>query len=98
LGYESVEDIVGSMAMLKRITIKIIWCLGFSGSDGCRNCCQSTPDLVQTENLVVDRLILESPLSNIYETSKVASDEMGIPEFIFDMSFNNLIMKLIFQT
>jgi hypothetical protein len=92
LGYEFAEDIVGSMAMLKTNYDQnhfVLW--GFSMGAMAAATAVNRPDLVeycQIENLVVDRLVLESPLSNIYETSKVASDEMGIPEFIFDMSFD----------
>jgi hypothetical protein len=92
LGYEFAEDIVGSMAMLKKDYNQnhfVLW--GFSMGAMASATAVNRPDLVeycQSENLIVDKLILESPLSNIYETTKVASDEMGIPEFIFDMSFN----------
>lgn len=92
LGYEFAEDIVGSMAMLKKDFGQshfVLW--GFSMGAMASATAVNRPDLVEyceKENLVVNKLILESPLSNIYETTKVASDEMGIPEFIFDMSFN----------
>jgi pimeloyl-ACP methyl ester carboxylesterase len=92
LGYEFAEDIVGSMAMLKKNfsqTHFVLW--GFSMGAMASATAVNRPDLIdycKNEGLVVDKLILASPLSNIYETSKVASDEMGIPKFIFDMSFN----------
>ena len=40
------------------------------------------------QNVKVNKLILDSPLSNIYETARVESERIGIPGFIYDMSFN----------
>jgi pimeloyl-ACP methyl ester carboxylesterase len=92
LGYEFAEDITGAMKMLKDNYGQnefVLW--GFSMGAMASAITVNRPDLVefaQNEGLKVDKLILDSPLSNIYATTKVESENMGIPGFIFDMSFN----------
>lgn len=92
LGYEFAEDIVASMKMLKDRYQQedfVLW--GFSMGAMASATAINRPDLaayMEEEGLKVHKLILASPLSNIYETTKVASDEMGVPDFIYNMSFN----------
>ncbi|MGW8121616.1 alpha/beta hydrolase [Roseivirga echinicomitans] len=92
LGYEFAEDITGAMKMLKDQYEQnefVLW--GFSMGAMASAIAVNRPDLVefiQSEGLKVDKLILDSPLSNIYATTKAESENMGIPGFIFDMSFN----------
>ena len=92
LGYEFAEDITGAMKMLKEEYSQnefVLW--GFSMGAMASAVTVNRPDLVefaQNEGLKVDKLILDSPLSNIYETARVESERIGIPEFIYNMSFN----------
>lgn len=92
MGYEFAEDIT---AVLKTAKAKygqtnfVLW--GFSmGAMGSATA-MARPDLQEfmtSENIKVEKLILASPLSNVYETLAGTSADMGIPGFIFDMSYD----------
>ncbi len=91
MGYEFAEDITAVLGMLKSRYGQdqfVLW--GFSmGAMGSATA-MVRPDLqsfMKQENVRVDKLILTSPLSNVYETLATASEDMGIPRFIFDMSY-----------
>ena len=45
-------------------------------------------DMMAANGLTVEKLILASPLSNVQATLRVAADNMGIPGFISNMSYN----------
>ncbi len=93
LGYEFAEDITASMKMLKdRYNQKefVLW--GFSMGAMASATAVNRPDLVEyqeKEGLKVNKLILASPLSNIKETSRIAGAEMGVPNFIFNISWKH---------
>lgn len=92
MGYEFAEDVTAVLKMLKANYGQdqfVLW--GFSMGAMASATAMVRPDLqdfMQQENLKVDKLILASPLSNVYETMVTASADMGIPRFIFDMSYN----------
>lgn len=92
LGYEFAEDITASMKVLKDRYAQnefVLW--GFSMGAMASATAVNRPDLVefqQKEGLKVTKLILASPLSNIRETTRLAGAEMGIPNFIFNQSWN----------
>lgn len=91
MGYEFAEDITASMKMLKEIYQQeefVLW--GFSMGAMASATAINRPDLLeeqQREGVVINKLILASPLSNIKETARVAGAEMGIPNFIFNESW-----------
>lgn len=91
MGYEFAEDITASMKMLKEIYQQeefVLW--GFSMGAMASATAINRPDLVATqqkEGLLVSKLILASPLSNIKETARVAAADMSIPNFIFNESW-----------
>ncbi len=93
LGYEFAEDIVGSMEMLKDEygqTDFVLW--GFSMGAMASAITVNRPDLVQFQKdngLTVRKLILDSPLSNVKETSRLAGKDMGIPNFIFNIAWGS---------
>lgn len=91
MGYEFAEDITAALKMLKDNYDQdqfVLW--GFSmGAMGSATA-MNRPDLqefMKAENLNVEKLILASPLSNVYETLATAGADMGIPGFILDMSY-----------
>lgn len=92
MGYEFAEDITAVLGMLKSRYGQehfVLW--GFSmGAMGSATA-MVRPDLqnyLKQEGVSVEKLILTSPLSNVYETLATASSDMGIPRFIFDMSYD----------
>lgn len=92
MGYEFAEDITAVLRTLKSNYGQsqfVLW--GFSmGAMGSATA-MARPDLqefMNAEELNVEKLILASPLSNVYETLATASADMGIPGFIFDMSYD----------
>lgn len=92
MGYEFAEDITAVLRTLKSNYGQdqfVLW--GFSmGAMGSATA-MARPDLqdfMKAEGLTVEKLILASPLSNVYETLATASTDMGIPRFIFDMSYD----------
>lgn len=92
MGYEFAEDITAVLGMLKSRYDQndfVLW--GFSmGAMGSATA-MVRPDLkdyLKQENIRVEKLILTSPLSNVYETLATASADMGIPRFVFDMSYD----------
>lgn len=98
LGYEFAEDIVGSMKMLKEEysqTDFVLW--GFSMGAMGSAVAVNRPDLVQfqkEQGLTVHKLILDSPLSNIKETARVEGENMGIPNFIFNLAWGSFDKKI----
>ncbi len=92
MGYEFAEDIAASMRMLQirfGQSDFVLW--GFSmGAIGSATAI-NRPDLREalTENgITVDKLILGSPVSNVEKTLRYASQNMSIPGFVFDQTFN----------
>lgn len=92
MGYEFSEDVTAVLKMLKANYGQdqfVLW--GFSMGAMASATAMVRPDLqdfMQQENLNVEKLILASPLSNVYETMATAGADMGIPRFIFDMSYS----------
>ena len=92
LGYEFAEDITASMQMLKDKYNQqefVLW--GFSMGAMASAITVNRPDLVEYQKangLVVNKLILASPLSNAEKTSWVGAQDMGIPRFIFDAAWS----------
>lgn len=92
MGYEFAEDVTAVLKMLKTNYGQdqfVLW--GFSMGAMASATAMVRPDLqdfMQQENLKVEKLILASPLSNVYETMATAGADMGIPRFIFDMSYD----------
>ena len=92
LGYEFAEDITASMQMLKSTYGQqefVLW--GFSMGAMASAITVNRPDLVEFQEangLVVKKLILASPLSNVKETSWVEGQRMGIPKFIFNTAWS----------
>lgn len=99
LGYEFAEDIVGSMKMLNDQHGQTDFVLyGFSMGAMASAVAVNRPDLVQFQKenrLTVNKLIFDSPLSNIKETSRVAGQEMGIPDFIFNLTWGAFDKKIV---
>lgn len=93
LGYEFAEDIVGSMKMLNERFEQTDFVLyGFSMGAMASAIAVNRPDLVQFQKdngLKVHKLILDSPLSNVKETSRLAGKKMGIPDFIFNLAWGS---------
>lgn len=92
LGYEFAEDLVAAMVMLRGREAQkefVLW--GFSMGGMGSALAVNRPDLVQyvkNENISVNRLILDSPISNAKEVAWVGGQEMGIPRFVFDQAWN----------
>ena len=92
MGYEFAEDVAAVMKTAKDKydqTNFVLW--GFSMGAMASATAMVRPDLqkfMNSENIKVEKLVLASPLSNVYETLATASKDMGIPGFIFDMSYN----------
>lgn len=98
LGYEFAEDIVGTMKMLKEDYSQnefVLW--GFSMGAMASAVAVNRPDLVQFQEdngIKVKKLILDSPLSNIKETSRLEGAKMGIPNFIFNIAWGSFDKKI----
>lgn len=92
MGYEFSEDIGGVMQMLNDRYQQdhfVLW--GFSMGAMASATSVNRPEvqeMMSNKGLTVDKLILASPLSNVQETLRAASQDMGIPGFIFNMSYN----------
>ncbi len=93
MGYEFAEDIVGTMTMLQTRFNQdefVLW--GFSMGAMASATAMHRPDLVEVleeNNIQVKKLILASPLSNVEKTLRAASQDMNIPGFIFNITYNS---------
>lgn len=92
MGYKFSEDVGAVMKMLHYQYGQdnfVLW--GFSMGAMASATAVNRPevqDMMQANGLTVEKLILASPLSNVQKTLRVASDNLGIPGFISDMSYN----------
>ena len=91
MGYEFAEDIVGTIRMLQIRYAQnrfVLW--GFSmGAMGSATA-MARLDLtavLKENNLIVEKLILASPVSNVEEVLKVGARQRNIPEFLFGITF-----------
>ena len=98
MGYEFSEDIAASLKMLKKEYGNNHFVLyGFSMGAMASATYMNRADLQQEmskEGIVVDKLILASPLSNVKATLKFSSDEMGIPDFLFNVAYGEFNKKI----
>jgi pimeloyl-ACP methyl ester carboxylesterase len=92
MGYKFAEDIASSILMLsekknqKRFTV-----YGFSMGAMASMTLVGRPDLQELlgqHQLSVEKLILDSPLSNVQETLWLEAKKMGLPKFLFDITFS----------
>ena len=92
MGYEFSEDIGAVMKLLNEKYGQdefVLW--GFSMGAMASATAVNRPevqDMMTERGIKVNKLILASPLSNVYKQLRTSSDHMGIPGFIFDMSYD----------
>ncbi len=91
MGYKFAEDLLGAattMHIAKGQNSIVLY--GFSMGGMAIQELIGNPKLkkeLDKENIAVDRIILDSPLSNVKETIWVSSKELKLPRFIFDKAW-----------
>ena len=91
MGYRFSEDIASSLKMLKtKFDHRHFVLYGFSMGSMASATYMNRVDLqkeMAKEAIAVDKLILASPLSNVKATLKFSSENMGIPDFLFEAAY-----------
>ncbi len=91
MGYKFAEDLLGAIHILSKDKEQKHFILyGFSMGGMAIQELVGDPRFrkdLKKEHISIDRLILDSPLSNVKETLWINSKEVGLPYFMFDMAW-----------
>ncbi len=91
MGYKFAEDLLGAIHTLnKNKNQKHFVLYGFSMGGMAIQELMGDPRFskdLKKEQISIDRLILDSPLSNVKETLWINSKEVGLPHFMFDIAW-----------
>jgi len=86
MGYKFAEDIYGSLSFLKERGQEQFILYGFSMGAMAICTMLDRKDLQLTDSTVL-KIILDSPLTNPRENIRYSAEEMGLPNFIFENSY-----------
>ncbi len=92
MGYKFAEDLLGAIHTIRKNKGQKRFILyGFSmGGMAIQELVgdrRFSKDL-KNENIIIEKIILDSPLSNVKETLWINSKEMGLPHFLFQLAWN----------
>ncbi len=92
MGYKFGEDLASSLSFLKtEYNQKEIVVYSFSMGAMATFTLLGRPELqnyLNQHQVTINKIIVDSPLSNVRATLKVSSDEMHLPDFVFNRVFN----------
>lgn len=98
MGYKFAEDLTAYLQYLKREKRQdTVVLYGFSMGAMAVMTMMNRPDLmkiIDENKIVIEKVILDSPLSSVKATLKINADEMGLPDFIFDAAFERFSGKI----
>jgi len=92
MGYKFAEDVVSSLLFLQKGPSQEHFILyGFSMGAMASFTSLGRSDLsaiIKHEGLSIDKLVMDSPLVNVQETLRLNSNEMGMPNIIFNRAYH----------